>query len=736
VTAVRHPRLAARFQARVVAPDRVVLVSERENAVWHGAVHAALVPLLDGRRSVDRIVDRLGDRFDPAEVYYALIRLEAGGYLREVRPAGPAEVFRDAAGSGVAATPRVTLRSWSRVGRARYTKALEAAGIGIGQRATALDLVTVDDYLDDRLAAHNREALTTERPWVPLAATGTVAWLGPVFRPGETACWECLAHRIRRNRDDERIEADDRPVPRGWTGASLRAAIGLFTVQLERWAAGDGGLLGRYLLTFDLVDASLRRHRVDRRPQCPVCGDAGLYAQRVGVAPALSAARVGPRLRSWGTGRRRDPPEVFAARHGALVDDVTGVIRDLAPLEVGAGLGVHAYAAGANSARVWGGTGWRSVDLRMQCGGKGTTDAEARASAMAEAIERYSGVFQGDEPRVRSTFRALGDRAIHPNECLLFSPAQYRGRRRWNARVGPTARVPTPFDPESVVDWTPVWSLTRRAPRYLPTALLYFGHPEADPDGFGWADSNGCAAGETFDDAVLAGLLELIERDAVAIWWYNRLRLPGVDLGRIDDPWVRGLVAAYRTLGRRIWVLDATSDVGVPTYVALSCEEGRGADRIVFGMGAHLDPAVALRRSLAEMGQLLAAALELDRDRGAARSAVGRWLREAVLREHPHLSPRPGRRVGLPRSLASVRGGVAADLGTCRARLERLGLDLLVLDQTRPDIGVPVVKMIVPGLRHFWARFGAGRLYDVPVRLGRRRRRIAERSLNPVPLFV
>ena len=40
---------------------------------------------------------------------------------------------------------------------------------------------------------------------------------------------------------------------------------------------------------------------------------------------------------------------------------------------------------------------------------------------------------------------------------------------------------------------------------------------------------------------------------------------------------------------------------------------------------------------------------------------------------------------------------------------------MLVLNQTRPDIGLPVVKVIIPGLRHFWSRFGAGRLYDVPV---------------------
>jgi ribosomal protein S12 methylthiotransferase accessory factor len=48
----------------------------------------------------------------------------------------------------------------------------------------------------------------------------------------------------------------------------------------------------------------------------------------------------------------------------------------------------------------------------------------------------------------------------------------------------------------------------------------------------------------------------------------------------------------------------------------------------------------------------------------------------------------------------------------------RAGLDFLVLNQTRPDIEVPVVRVIVPGLRHFYRRFGPGRLYDVPVKLG------------------
>jgi ribosomal protein S12 methylthiotransferase accessory factor len=62
---------------------------------------------------------------------------------------------------------------------------------------------------------------------------------------------------------------------------------------------------------------------------------------------------------------------------------------------------------------------------------------------------------------------------------------------------------------------------------------------------------------------------------------------------------------------------------------------------------------------------------------------------------------------------------------------EREGLDVLVLDQTRPDIDVAVVRVIVPGLRHFYRRFAPGRLYDVPVKLGLRDRPMSEDELNP-----
>jgi ribosomal protein S12 methylthiotransferase accessory factor len=71
-------------------------------------------------------------------------------------------------------------------------------------------------------------------------------------------------------------------------------------------------------------------------------------------------------------------------------------------------------------------------------------------------------------------------------------------------------------------------------------------------------------------------------------------------------------------------------------------------------------------------------------------------------------------------------------VAACVRLAERAGHDFLVLDQTRPDIEVPVVRVIVPGLRHFYRRFAPGRLYDVPVKLGLRDRPLAESELNPI----
>ena len=126
--------------------------------------------------------------------------------------------------------------------------------------------------------------------------------------------------------------------------------------------------------------------------------------------------------------------------------------------------------------------------------------------------------------------------------------------------------MPAPFDRSAEIEWSPVWSLRDERFKYLPTSLLYFFYRGLA----GYqvhADSNGCAAGNTLEEAIVQGFLELVERDAYAIWWYNRSQRAEVDLDQFDDPYIRDLKAQLAETGRRLWLLDVTSDLGIPTFV-------------------------------------------------------------------------------------------------------------------------------------------------------------------------
>jgi oxazoline/thiazoline synthase len=99
----------------------------------------------------------------------------------------------------------------------------------------------------------------------------------------------------------------------------------------------------------------------------------------------------------------------------------------------------------------------------------------------------------------------------------------------------------------------------------------------------------------------------------------------------------------------------------------------------------------------------------------------------------------------LPHGKATTRGARSSKFAGldrreqilgCVKVARRLGMDFLVLDQTRPDVDVPVVRVIVPGLRHIHRRFAPGRLYDVPVKLGLRKRPVREADLNPLQLRI
>src|SRR5206468_3478428 len=152
-------------------------------------------------------------------------------------------------------------------------------------------------------------------------------------------------------------------------------------------------------------------------------------------------------------------PAEMLERYAHLVDPVTGIVREIrrAP---GTPRFVQAFLSGENLAMRSPSLAGLRAGLRSLSGGKGLTEAEARTSALGEAVERYSGTRHGDEPTVHGSYRSLGEAAIHPHSCQLYDDRQLRDRDAWNARGSRMSYVPRRFDEELPTDWTPVWSLT------------------------------------------------------------------------------------------------------------------------------------------------------------------------------------------------------------------------------------------------------------------------------------
>lgn len=745
------PAFKSHFHVEVFPGEGVLLLSETGARALHGRAFELVAPLVDGRRTAGEIVDALAGQVDAATVYYVLTLLESKGHLTGATPEIPAAVAAFWHGMGL--DPRsalaalqdqtVAVLATGGLDPAEMYSALEAAGVRPGPQESAhLWLVLTDDYQRDELAAVNKAALQEARPWLLVRTGGPQLWLGPLFIPGETGCWQCLSSRIKRNRPTHTFVAAKRglstpPLTASGCLPTTRAAVyQMAATAAAQFLAGAPGTCAGKVLSLDWASWTPQTHRLLRHPHCPACGTAEV--------PAVKPLALQPGKASFMSegGHRLVAPERTLKKYEHLISPITGVVTLLEPVlrdeEV-----AHVFMAGHNSALRTERLDFLKRSLRSSSTGKGVSEIQARVSALCEAVERYSGELSGGEVRVTCALKDWPPgEAYHPNEIMLYSARQYARREAWNKRAPRFNLVPEPFTPDLVVDWTPLWSLTEERHKYVPTQLVYYGAPAraGDYTFYALSCSNGSASGNTLAEAVLQGFFELVERDATAIWWYNRLPRPGVDLATFGEPYLLELADHYRARYRReTWALDITSDLGIPAFAALSRRLEGAEEQILLGLGCHLDARIALQRAFAEMNQMLAIATfagEDGRQPLEDRETLA-WLREATLANQPYLAPDPAQP---PQHFDDYpkqhSGDFLQDIAHCRQIIEARGMEMLVLDQTRADVGMPVVKVVVPGLRHFWARFAPGRLYDVPVTMGWLREPLREEDLNPIPLFI
>lgn len=366
-----------------------------------------------------------------------------------------------------------------------------------------------------------------------------------------------------------------------------------------------------------------------------------------------------------GTGLREIPPEETLAKIDKLPlsDVLAGDLRGFGfnhtySVEVPWRLNLR-YQSGRNLSIIKG---------NMGSGGKGLTHASAAASGLMEMLERYSAV--------------AGSTADFPNGYVQDKTMIHARRSELQARGLDTLNLNTlnlmfPYQDEEVY-WvwgekiTPEGSSRILVPAQLVFIETNFDEPEISIYG---QSSNGLASGNTLEEARLHALLELVERDGDYSIFYSSERCFSLDASESSD--IGQILNIAKARGITIQFLDLTTEFGIPTYRAFV----KIGDQIISGSGAHLDARIAITRALCELNPKV---FVYAHHNGGLKGISHELASERVIKyeELPNYST----------------GNVKADLGLVEQVLLGNGFVPSYVDLTRKDLGIPVVRAIVPGL--------------------------------------
>jgi ribosomal protein S12 methylthiotransferase accessory factor len=276
--------------------------------------------------------------------------------------------------------------------------------------------------------------------------------------------------------------------------------------------------------------------------------------------------------------------------------------------------------------------------------------------------------------------------------------------------------------PGAELSWHSAKRLVAGTEALLPADLCFRRPPDLREIEPPFPLSNGSAAGPSWNAAALHGMLELIERDAASLWWRGGSRGGSIPPQHEAHIMAEALLPRLRqnATGRRSWLLDITTDIGVPCVAAVSCSaNGFG---FAFGLAARPTLAAAARSAILEMCQLeLALAVVEAKCRESGEAALNKrdrgHRRRATMIDAdrcPLLQPVPERKQHLAID-ATDPGAVLQLIGN---RLGQFGIETFGLNLTRPQLAVPVARVIAPGLQPEPSEIITPRLADMITQTG------------------
>lgn len=394
-------------------------------------------------------------------------------------------------------------------------------------------------------------------------------------------------------------------------------------------------------------------------------------------------------------------------------------------------------------------TGRHTLKCRRNGSGYALTRETAAHRALGEALEAYSvAMHWGQVELIRRSFLDVTETALDPRRMSLVSPEEARQLQHMSGAL-------VPFDPHRPMLWTWGARLPDKQPVLVPASMVYMSYDfvQHDDPPIWQPTSSGLACGSSGAAAILSGLLEVIERDALLMAWWNRLPCPRVpDHFLVEIPEVSHLLDRIARRGLRLIVNNVTMETGIPVYMAWLVDSSGRWPAAALGAAAHLNPVCAISKAVVEACQvylylqpaLKCSTRELNRE--TLQHNIQTFADHGLLYSYPEMLPSlrflheaPWDQTPQPISLAS--GEADADCQTCLQMLSAKGLEAYVVDLTVPEIascGFHVVRTLVTGAQHLAClgqlRLLANpRLYRIPRLLGYSERNSEPEHLNCLP---
>ena len=434
------------------------------------------------------------------------------------------------------------------------------------------------------------------------------------------------------------------------------------------------------------------------------------------------------------------------ARASLAVDDRFGIVRQVVVHEVGPSDPPFFFA----TAQLASTRPFSDAVASTLNGGAGTTSESALLGAIGEAVERYAIGAYREEDTFRASFREVERVALDPSRLIFFADEQYSWERFPYVR----------FSSEAPLSWVAGVSLLDGSEKLVPAARVFTPYlPPGAGERLLQSTSTGAACHVEQEQAALLGLYECIERDAVMIAWLNRLPIPALDPGALEDGELASAVERCRGIDLEVRLFDATTDVGVPTVLAVLSSPLGIVPSSAVGAATRSTMVEAARKALIESAHTFfwihtrCRVSDFPRFRSDYADVVS-LDQHSLLYGDPRMRAKlgflieqagteaSGRAFSRPRNAEEAAG--ADEMARCREALRRLGLEAVVIDVTPRDVadlGLAVVRVVVAGLHPLWGGhhvrcLGGTRVGTVPVALGyvSQPLRPAELNADPHPL--